>query len=485
MRLKLLIIPLLLVAAIHNGYGQGVEYRKETTLSQNSAGRVLPTATAGHNNPPSAAVGSASADEAERDILGGMTINFKQGSARLDPYAWNNMEELDRFITILRSSENILSGKIDIMGYASPTLPEKLNDELAGKRAVAVRNYILDNVRYLRPSNFNVINGGENWDELKRLVEESTMPGRWQVIDIIENTPARIDYASNTSRKKTLMDLNGGQTWNYMLKNFFPQLRIGGVCIVYRIKKEEPSLPAETAPAVSEQPEPVVQTQEAIEAPTPVESEIKSTEQTAFRSTDYARKPLFAVKTNLLFDAASMINFEVEVPIGKRWSVAAEWMFPWWLWENKQNCFQLQIGTVEGRYWFGNRENRPQMTGWFAGVYGGYGTYDFEREKSGIQGKIVNVGISAGYAHAINKASTLRMEYSVGVGYLQTSPWLYEAQQNVHGEWELIKTVKRDIKAFAIPEHIKESDTWLLPYRAKVSLVWMINHRYNKKGGAR
>lgn len=30
------------------------------------------------------------------------------------------------------------------------------------------------------------------------------------------------------------------------------------------------------------------------------------------------RRPLFAVKTNLLFDAALMPNIELEVPIGKR-----------------------------------------------------------------------------------------------------------------------------------------------------------------------
>ena len=44
----------------------------------------------------------------------------------------------------------------------------------------------------------------------------------------------------------------------------------------------------------------------------------------------FVRKPLLAVKSNLLFDLASALNVELEVPMGKRWSVAGEWMFPWW-----------------------------------------------------------------------------------------------------------------------------------------------------------
>ncbi|MFR5958536.1 MAG: DUF3575 domain-containing protein [Bacteroides stercoris] len=41
--------------------------------------------------------------------------------------------------------------------------------------------------------------------------------------------------------------------------------------------------------------------------------------------------PLFALKTNLLFDVALIPNFEIEIPIGRHWSVNGEYMFPWWL----------------------------------------------------------------------------------------------------------------------------------------------------------
>lgn len=170
-----------------------------------------------------------------------LTIDFRAGSARLDPYAYYNYRALDGLVATLRSSKEVLSGKIDITGYASPEGIENVNYELAQNRALAVRNYILDNVPYLRPADFTIINGGENWEGLRKLAEESAMPGRWQVIDIIDHTPPRIDYVRNTSRKKLLMNLNGGQTWNYMLKNFFPQLRSAASVVIYKIEAADKS----------------------------------------------------------------------------------------------------------------------------------------------------------------------------------------------------------------------------------------------------
>lgn len=168
-----------------------------------------------------------------------LTIDFKVGSSQLDQYAQNNHQSLSKLVESLRSSENALSGTIDITGYASPEGGEKLNYELAEKRAVAVRDYILDNVSHLSESDFNIINGGENWEGLRKIVEHSTMPARQQVIDIIESTPPRIDYVNNTSRKKQLMDLDGGRVWNYMLANFFPKLRSAASVTIYKTEQAE------------------------------------------------------------------------------------------------------------------------------------------------------------------------------------------------------------------------------------------------------
>ena len=167
-----------------------------------------------------------------QSVLSRHEVLFTQGSSTLDPYAFDNYRILNDIINVFNSSEGMLVGKIEITGYASPEGTQASNYNLANNRALAVRNFILDNIRRLRPANFDIINGGENWEGLYKLVEESRMDGRWQVIDIIERTPYTIGYSS-TSRKQMLMDLNGGQTWRNMLANFFPQLRSAATVTFY------------------------------------------------------------------------------------------------------------------------------------------------------------------------------------------------------------------------------------------------------------
>ena len=69
-------------------------------------------------------------------------------------------------------------------------------------------------------------------------------------------------------------------------------------------------------------------------------------------------KTVLAVKNNLLYDLALAPNLEVEIPVGKRWSLNAEYKCPWWLNSKHDFCYQLLSGGVEGRCWLGNRQKR-------------------------------------------------------------------------------------------------------------------------------
>ena len=188
----------------------------------------------------------------------------------------------------------------------------------------------------------------------------------------------------------------------------------------------------------------------------------------------FAEKSRIAVKTNLLFDVASALNIEIEAPIGKRWSVAGEYIFPWWLWEDKQYCLQVLSGNLEGRYWFGDRNVKAQLTGWFAGLYAGGGYYDLEWGDKGYQGEFfIASGLSGGYVHSISKNGKLRMEYSLGIGYLQTKYREYVPQKGIDDKWHLIHQANGKY-------------SWFGPTKAKVSLVWMIDLGFlKKKGGSR
>ncbi|MFI3286523.1 MAG: DUF3575 domain-containing protein [Rikenellaceae bacterium] len=184
---------------------------------------------------------------------------------------------------------------------------------------------------------------------------------------------------------------------------------------------------------------------------------------------DYPQRTLFAVKTNLLYDAITAINIELEVPIGLRYSISGEWIFPWWLSDSRQRSFELLCGTLKGRYWLGDRATMSQLTGWSAGLYVGGGYYDLEWDGDGYQGEyLLSGGISAAYAHSIG--GNFRLEYSLGLGILATKYRKYKAQECGY-DWNLLRIHRG-------------TNRWFGPTQLGVSLCYML-HRADKRGGER
>ena len=182
------------------------------------------------------------------------------------------------------------------------------------------------------------------------------------------------------------------------------------------------------------------------------------------------RRALLALKTNLLFDAALMPNVEIEVPVGKRWSVNGEYAFPWWQFDRGKYCMQVLMGGLEGRYWLGSRksrEDREVLTGHFLGLYAGGGKYDLQWGEKGYQGEFfIAAGVSYGWATRI--ARHLHLEFNIGIGLLRTDYRHYHARDNY--------------QTLLWQENGKY--TWFGPTKAKISLVWLLNRRV-KKGGSR
>ena len=177
----------------------------------------------------------------------------------------------------------------------------------------------------------------------------------------------------------------------------------------------------------------------------------------------------FAIKTNLLYDAASVLNIGIEAPIRDRWSVAFDWVCPWWSSYERQKYLQLLYGSLEGRYWFGNREDKLQLTGWFAGIAAGGGIYDLMYDAmNGIQGEFSTCGVVGGFAHTVNKSGTLRLEYSVGLGWMGT--------EYVKYWWD-----EYDYTLIA-PSPQTWRTNWFGPIKAQVSLVYMLKIRSKVSG---
>ena len=181
---------------------------------------------------------------------------------------------------------------------------------------------------------------------------------------------------------------------------------------------------------------------------------------TLANSNVYISKPLFALKSNLLFDAALLPNVEFEVPIRNKWSILGEWMFPWYLSGDNSKALEVLMGSIEGRYWFGNRQNKSALTGFFLGIYAGGGLYDVRYKGKGYQGEfLISSGITSGYS--LRVCDQLNFEFSLGFGFMRSKYEYYIAENNYH-------------------DLIWQNDgifNWIGPTKAKVSLVWLFNKK--------
>ena len=375
-------------------------------------------------------------------------------------------------INELLQDSTVTIDKIIITSKASPEGDVRYNKRLSEKRSNSVKAFIDENVD-ISLDLLEIHNIGVAWDMLQDMVTESKIENKSEILHIINNVPEETWSRANPtdrwltltdSRNKHLMDLHYGIPYRQMEKDFFPSMRSSSVVSIYYRRRLGPVIPKkiDRIERIGE----IKKLENLEKAVTDLPFTIPSTPA---KEISFEKQPLFAVKTNLLFDVATITNVELEVPVSKRWSVAGEWIFPWWVTKDNGNALQVLSGNIEGKYWLGSDSERaisPVMTGWFAGLYAGGGLYDLQYRNNGYQGEFyIAAGLSGGYAHTINKSGSLRMEYSLGLGYMKTNYRYYEGREN---------------NKFLVWQY-NGSYRWLGPTKAKVSLVWLINRNRRKR----
>lgn len=388
-------------------------------------------------------------DEDGTDSIGMAVINYRVGSATVEKDYMDNARTLE-IIRRSLTSKDVLAG-LDYIIITSASSPEGRtadNELLAAERSLAMKSYLMWKYPYLNRDIIYTFSIGEDWSGLRDMVEDDPdTPYRDEVLGTLD---APMD---NDARRAAIRSIGGGEARRYMAANMLPRLRGASAATLHFKEQKIREVVVETR---------IVDTV-VVEKQVEVEKE-----RIVVREPELEPHPLFALKTNLLFDVLSAVNVEIEVPIGKRWSVAGEWIFPWWLYDKKQYALQAGNGNLEVKYWFGNREGRKQLTGWFAGLYGGGGYYDIEWKTRGWQGEFWHAGIGGGYAHTVSRNRNWRMEYSLGLGYMSTGYREYVPRMGDDNEWHLMR-------------RNRGNRIWIGPTRAKVSLVWMINHGQRRK----
>ena len=147
-------------------------------------------------------------------------LDFPAARTEINPGYMNNPRELSRIeniISRLRSDNNLRVSGVTITGFASPEGDLDFNNRLSRGRAEALRSYLSMRVG-VPPQLYRVGYGGEDWDGLARLVQNSYIEPKDMILNVIRNT-------SGDFRKQQLKLLGGGHVYRRMLHGLYPQLR--------------------------------------------------------------------------------------------------------------------------------------------------------------------------------------------------------------------------------------------------------------------
>lgn len=402
-------------------------------------------------------------------------VLFSQSHSTINPELSDNAAVLESLTSQLRQlSKTGQLLRVDIQAGASPEGPAELNRNLSVARAHALRTYLLKQDG-LDAALVSVTPLGVDWRGLRDMVAASGMGAKHEVLNILDNTPVWI-YAKGRivdGRKKQLMNLNGGRTWNYMLRWLFPTLR--NSCAVYVYTK--PAAPAEKAAAVVDNniekskdtavqptaPEAVNVVAEKVDPDTVFDDTTQYTVPAPVDSVTLLpqrRQWMLGLRTNLLYDALLVPNVGVEVPVGQHWALAANWMYGWWHNDPRHYYWRIYGGEVGARYYMGQR----RLTGHHLGLYAGIFTYDFELGGDGIMGGLpggtlwdrYNVQATAEYGYSLALTRRLNLDFTLGLGYIHGE---YRRYEPIDGYY-VWKSTHR-LRYFG-------------PTKAEISLVWRI-----------
>lgn len=155
-------------------------------------------------------------------------LNFEVGKSTLLRDFQNNasiLAEVDKIISEIRNDDNLTITQFQVIGYASPEGNEASNMKLSQDRARAFVSYVTS--RYNLPqSSIKIDWRGEDWEGLRRVVEDSFLSNKNEIL-------YAIDEPDVNRRKTKLKQLNGGETYRMLLRDYYPQLRRNDYTIAF------------------------------------------------------------------------------------------------------------------------------------------------------------------------------------------------------------------------------------------------------------
>ena len=168
-----------------------------------------------------------------------LEIIFKVSKTEIDSTVFNNEITFGKILAAIdkiHSNPDYHIEKIQVSGYASPEGRSDFNTWLGENRATALIDYIIEQRPHygLTYEAFEIVNGEENWLGLCKVLEASDMDKKDEVIAIINNADL-----NGESKKHKIKSLDGGRTWQKMLKEIYPHLRSARYLSIYYDSTED------------------------------------------------------------------------------------------------------------------------------------------------------------------------------------------------------------------------------------------------------
>jgi hypothetical protein len=165
------------------------------------------------------------------------------------------------------------------------------------------------------------------------------------------------------------------------------------------------------------------------------------------------KTPVFAISSNLLYDATTSMNLGLEVKTGKQFTFKLPVTYnPWELKDNQK--FKFILTQPELRWWLCD-----PFSGHYFGLHGHYAFYNVgavgtdHMKKYRYEGDLYGAGISYGYQFYL--APRWSLEASIGAGYAHMTYDVYECE-----------TCGKFIK--------NEEKNYFGPTQAGISLIYII-----------
>lgn len=164
-------------------------------------------------------------------ITGTAYVIFEVNKTVLKPEIMNNQIEIGKInasIDTVRNDKDITILNVDLKGFASPESPYSHNTMLAKGRVEALKTHLQRLYRF----DEGVIRAEyepENWEGLKRFVEQSNMEHRNEIL-------AMIDSHMEPDAKEVAIKRAYPDEYRFLLNNCYPSLRRTDYCIRYIVR---------------------------------------------------------------------------------------------------------------------------------------------------------------------------------------------------------------------------------------------------------